>query len=171
MATIRLPHDFKNFLRLLDTHDVDYLLVGGYAVGYHGYPRATADMDIWVSRTHENAQKLVAVRTGLPAVAVVTSRSNLLCQGIPGDSGDHRRPGGHLRASRRAPGAPLGQDASPGSAMPSAVPGLPRRRYPFRVHSQSTRGRTLAAKSAQTPTSPGPPRTAAGRSTATPRAP
>ena len=61
MATIRLPHDFKDFLRLLDTHDVDYLLVGGYAVGYHGYPRATADMDIWVSRTHENARKLVAV--------------------------------------------------------------------------------------------------------------
>jgi hypothetical protein len=40
---------------------VKYLLVGGYAVGFHGYPRATADMDIWVSRTEENAQKLVSV--------------------------------------------------------------------------------------------------------------
>ena len=47
MATIRLPPDFKEFLQLLSAHQVEYLLIGGYAVGYHGYPRATADMDIW----------------------------------------------------------------------------------------------------------------------------
>jgi len=39
---ITLPPDFKEFLRLLNTHGVEYLLIGGYAVGYHGYPRATA---------------------------------------------------------------------------------------------------------------------------------
>ena len=61
MATIRLPRDFRDFLRLLGAHEVRYLLIGGYAVGYHGYPRATADMDIWVSRTDENAAKLVSV--------------------------------------------------------------------------------------------------------------
>lgn len=61
MATIRLPRDFREFLSLLSSHKVKYLLVGGYAVGFHGYPRATADMDIWVSRTEENAQKLVSV--------------------------------------------------------------------------------------------------------------
>ncbi len=61
MATIRLPQDFRDFLSLLAVHEVKYLLVGGYAVGYHGYPRATTDMDIWVSRTEENARKLVAV--------------------------------------------------------------------------------------------------------------
>jgi hypothetical protein len=48
MATIQLPPDFKEFLRLLDAHDVDYLLIGGYAVSYYGYPRATGDMDIWL---------------------------------------------------------------------------------------------------------------------------
>jgi hypothetical protein len=36
-------------------------LIGGYAVGYHGYPRATADMDIWVAINPDNARKLVAV--------------------------------------------------------------------------------------------------------------
>jgi hypothetical protein len=36
-------------LRLLDAHRVEYLLIGGYAVNYHGYPRATADMDIWIA--------------------------------------------------------------------------------------------------------------------------
>jgi hypothetical protein len=46
MAKIELHPDFKEFLRLLNSHNVRYLLVGGYAVGYHGYPRATADMDI-----------------------------------------------------------------------------------------------------------------------------
>ena len=61
MATIRLPRDFRDFLRLLGAHEARYLLIGGYAVGYHGYPRATANMDIWVSRTDENAAKLVSV--------------------------------------------------------------------------------------------------------------
>jgi hypothetical protein len=61
MATIRLPPDFKDFLKLLKEHNVRYLLIGGYAVGYHGYPRATADMDIWVEIQPENAKKLVSV--------------------------------------------------------------------------------------------------------------
>lgn len=60
MATIRLPPDFKDFLRLLNSHQVEYLLIGGYAVGYHGYPRATGDMDIWVAIHPQNAEKMVA---------------------------------------------------------------------------------------------------------------
>ncbi len=35
---IKLPNDFKEFLRLLNSHQVEYLLIGGYAVGYYGYP-------------------------------------------------------------------------------------------------------------------------------------
>ena len=45
----------------MNLHEVEYLLVGGYAVSYHGYPRATADMDIWIAIQKENAEKLVAV--------------------------------------------------------------------------------------------------------------
>lgn len=51
MVMIPLPSDFSEFLRLLNEFDVKYLLVGGYAVGYHGYVRATADMDVWIRRT------------------------------------------------------------------------------------------------------------------------
>jgi len=51
MATIRLPPDFKEFLKLLNSNKVEYLLIGGYAVGYYGYPRPTGDMDIWIART------------------------------------------------------------------------------------------------------------------------
>lgn len=56
-----LPDDFKEFLRLLNSKGVEYLLIGGYAVGYHGYPHATADMDIWVGISQENARKIVEV--------------------------------------------------------------------------------------------------------------
>lgn len=61
MATIRLPPDFKEFLQLLNENQIEYLLVGGYAVGYHGYPRATVDMDIWIGRSPETAEKMVRV--------------------------------------------------------------------------------------------------------------
>ncbi len=61
MATIRLPSDFKEFLKSLNAHDVHYLIVGGYAVGYHGYPRATIDLDVWIDRDPRNAERLVRV--------------------------------------------------------------------------------------------------------------
>lgn len=59
MATIQLPTDFREFLRLLNIHEIAYLLIGGYAVGYHGFPRSTGDMDIWIASTPENARKIV----------------------------------------------------------------------------------------------------------------
>ena len=61
MATIPLPPDFSPFLKLLSEHEVKYLLVGGYAVGYHGYVRATGDLDVWVRRDPQNADRIVAV--------------------------------------------------------------------------------------------------------------
>lgn len=57
---IELPPDFKEFLRLLNCHDVEYLVIGGFAVGFHGYPRTTSDIDIWISRTPENVIRVVA---------------------------------------------------------------------------------------------------------------
>lgn len=61
MAMIPLPPDFSEFLRLLNQREVKYLLVGGYAVGYHGYVRATADLDVWIRRDRENAARVVQV--------------------------------------------------------------------------------------------------------------
>lgn len=59
MATTRLPPDFKEFLRLLNSNGVRYLLVGGYAVGYHGYPPSTGDVDVWIASQQVNAENLV----------------------------------------------------------------------------------------------------------------
>ena len=61
MARRRLPRDFRDFLKLLNANEVEYLLIGGYAVGYHGYPRSTYDMDIWVGISQENADRMVRV--------------------------------------------------------------------------------------------------------------
>jgi hypothetical protein len=60
MDSVNLPPDFREFLRLLNAHQVEYLLIGGYAVAYHGYPRATADMDLWVAVHPDTAERLVA---------------------------------------------------------------------------------------------------------------
>ncbi len=57
---MQLPDDFREFLKLLNSHKVEYLLTGGFAVSYYGYPRATNDIDVWVARTERNASKLVA---------------------------------------------------------------------------------------------------------------
>lgn len=57
---IELPPDFREFLKLLNFHRVEYLLIGGFAVGFHGYPRATSVIDIWVGRSPVNATRVVA---------------------------------------------------------------------------------------------------------------
>ena len=51
--------DFKEFVELLIKHKVEYLIVGGYAVGIHGHPRYTGHLDIWLNPTQENAEKVI----------------------------------------------------------------------------------------------------------------
>jgi hypothetical protein len=58
MDTIHLPPDFKEFIQFINSAKVEYLLVGGYAVGFHGAPRFTADIDIWVGLDRDNAKRL-----------------------------------------------------------------------------------------------------------------
>ena len=61
MATTPLPRDFKEFLRLLNEKKVEYLVVGGYAVAFHGYPRPTGDLDIWIAVHPNNIDGVVEV--------------------------------------------------------------------------------------------------------------
>jgi hypothetical protein len=56
---LELPNDFKEFLKLLRAHGVEYLLIGGYAVGVHGRPRFTNDLDVWVDIAPANAKRVV----------------------------------------------------------------------------------------------------------------
>lgn len=54
-----LNDDYKDMLRALADEGVDFMLVGAYAIGAHGYPRATGDIDIWVSPTPANAKAVL----------------------------------------------------------------------------------------------------------------
>jgi hypothetical protein len=50
--------DFEDLLRLLEEYDVEYMIVGGYAVAYHGHPRFTKDIDVFFQRSADNAGRL-----------------------------------------------------------------------------------------------------------------
>lgn len=54
-----LPTDFKEFIKLLNKNNVQYLVIGGYAVVYHGYVRSTNDIDIWIDISKENIKRLL----------------------------------------------------------------------------------------------------------------
>ena len=89
MGTIQLPLDFKEFLRLLNSEQVEYLLVGGYAVGFYGFPRTTGDMDIWLAATVQNAERVVRVlrsfgfsQKSIPAESLLQP-NQVLRMGVP----------------------------------------------------------------------------------------
>jgi predicted nucleotidyltransferase len=54
-----LNQDFKEFIQSLNDNHVRYLVVGGYAVAFHGHPRYTKDIDIWIEMSPENAASIV----------------------------------------------------------------------------------------------------------------
>ena len=58
MATA-LPPDFSEFLQLLNSNRVQYLLIGGYAINIYGYSRNTQDLDVWVAIEKGNADRIV----------------------------------------------------------------------------------------------------------------
>ena len=58
MAPKQLPDDFREFIQCLNEHSVRYLLVGGWAVGIYGNPRATKDIDFLIATDDENIGKL-----------------------------------------------------------------------------------------------------------------
>ena len=58
---MKLPKDLREFIALLNSKNVEYLLVGGHAVAYHGYPRFTGDCDFFIARTPGNAAAIIEV--------------------------------------------------------------------------------------------------------------
>ena len=58
MEKKRLPEEFKDFIKCLNSNNVKYLLVGGWAVGIYGHPRATKDIDFLVSNDRDNLENL-----------------------------------------------------------------------------------------------------------------
>lgn len=84
-----LDSNFAEFLKSLNARGVEYLVVGGYAVGFHGFVRATGDLDVFVARSLENATKLLAAfkdfGLDLPelSVAVFMEPGKIVRLGVP----------------------------------------------------------------------------------------
>jgi hypothetical protein len=57
---MEIRSDFKELLELFNRHKVEYLIVGGYALAFHGAPRVTGDIDLFVRPTDENAERILA---------------------------------------------------------------------------------------------------------------
>ena len=55
--------DFIDFIELLNINNVEYMVVGAHALAFHGRPRHTGDLDIWIKPSFENAEKMVKVLT------------------------------------------------------------------------------------------------------------
>ena len=55
-----LHKDLREFIASLNSHHVDYLIVGAFALAFHGVPRYTGDIDILIRPTHDNARRVLA---------------------------------------------------------------------------------------------------------------
>jgi hypothetical protein len=82
--------DFEEFFASLNGHRARYLVIGGYAVGFHARPRATKDIDILVDRTAANARRVCAaiadfLGSAPPNVseAALTNPRTLIVIGVP----------------------------------------------------------------------------------------
>lgn len=55
--------DYRELLELFNSHRVEYLIVGGYALAFHGAPRFTGDLDLFIHATNDNASRIIAALT------------------------------------------------------------------------------------------------------------
>lgn len=62
---MEIQNDFKDLLALFNAHKVDYLVVGGYALAFHGSPRYTGDLDLLIRSTAANAERILTALTAL----------------------------------------------------------------------------------------------------------
>jgi tRNA nucleotidyltransferase/poly(A) polymerase len=57
----KFPSHFRDFIIELNEHKVEYMLIGGYVLGFYGHIRATNDLDIYINAREQNASKMVKV--------------------------------------------------------------------------------------------------------------
>ncbi len=76
-----LEKDFEDFIMLLNKHQADYMIVGGYALAFHGKPRHTGDLDIWIAISDENAEKVLAVVKDFGMASLGFSKEDFLKPG------------------------------------------------------------------------------------------
>ena len=76
-----LAKDFEDFIKLLNKHQVEYMIVGGYALAFHGKPRYTGDIDIWIGIYNTNATKLLRVISDFGLASLGLEKEDFLKEG------------------------------------------------------------------------------------------
>lgn len=77
-----LNKDFREFIESLNSNKVKYLLVGGYAIAFHGHPRYTKDLDIWLEISEENSERMIKALTDFGFGDVDVSKEDFLQKGM-----------------------------------------------------------------------------------------
>lgn len=81
--------DYKELFELLNAHEVEYVIVGAVALGFYGIPRYTGDVDVFISRTPTNAERIMAALTdfGFGNIGLTTAdfeaKDNVVQLGVP----------------------------------------------------------------------------------------
>jgi hypothetical protein len=76
-----LAQDFEDFVKLLNKKQVEYMIVGGYALAFHGKPRHTGDLDIWINISEENAEKMLEVLNDFGLSSMQFAKEDFMKQG------------------------------------------------------------------------------------------
>ena len=86
---MEVQKDFREFLALLNEHEVKFIIVGGYALAFHGAPRFTGDIDVFVKPDQENAKRILNVLADFgfssPDITIddFQNRDNVIQLGLP----------------------------------------------------------------------------------------
>ncbi len=74
------PKEVTGLLKNLNAQKVDFILIGGFAMAFHGFPRATGDIDLWIKNTPDNMLKLKSalIETGFPEASALKSTTQLV---------------------------------------------------------------------------------------------
>jgi hypothetical protein len=76
-----VPKDLREFIESLNSHEVEYLIVGAHALAFHGFPRYTGDVDILVRPTSENAARIEHVLVAFSFASLGLSADDFLHPG------------------------------------------------------------------------------------------
>ena len=77
---MKLQQDLREFIELLNSQQIDFIVVGGYAVAYHGYPRFTGDVDFLIRPTLSNAQRVIAALSSFGFAELTIAPEDLLTE-------------------------------------------------------------------------------------------
>lgn len=77
-----LAEDFEDFVKLLNQYKVEYMVVGGYALAFHGKPRHTGDLDIWINISEDNALRMLEVIGDFGLQSLGFQKEDFLTEGL-----------------------------------------------------------------------------------------